>query len=37
VSHDRDTMPAHFARFAQTQSSPGLIIVEQDLGIGPAN
>ena len=29
VSHDRQTMPAHFARFVQTQSSPGLIVVEQ--------
>ncbi len=29
-------MPAHFARFVQIQPSPGLIIVEQDLGIGVA-
>lgn len=36
VSHDRKTMPGHFARFRQTQSSPGLIIVSQDLDIGAA-
>jgi hypothetical protein len=29
-------MPSHFARFVQIQPSPGLIIVEQDLGIGVA-
>ena len=34
VSHDRRTMPAHFARFLGTYLSPGLIIVDQDLGIG---
>jgi hypothetical protein len=31
VSHDRRTMPAHFARFLRGRSSPGLIIVPQDL------
>src|SRR5580693_1835082 len=36
VSHDRQTMPAHFVRFIQIQPSPGLLIVEQDLGIGVA-
>jgi len=36
VSHDRKTMPAHFRAFLQHQSSPGLIIVPQDLEIGPA-
>ena len=36
VSHDRKTMPVHFARFRETKSSPGLIIVSQDLDIGPA-
>jgi len=35
VSHDRKTMPAHFARFLNSHSSPGLIIVAQDLDIGP--
>ena len=34
VSHDRSTMPAEFARFTSTRSSPGLIIVDQDLDIG---
>jgi hypothetical protein len=33
VSHDRKTMPAHFARFVQGHSSPGLIVVEQNLDI----
>lgn len=36
VSHDRRTMPACFARFVQTQSSPGLIVVSQELDIGAA-
>jgi Domain of unknown function (DUF5615) len=36
ISHDRKTMPAHFARFLDSQSSPGLIIVAQDLDIGLA-
>ena len=36
ISHDRKTMPAHFARFLDSRSSPGLIIVPQDLDIGLA-
>jgi len=36
VSHDRSTMPGHFMRFQETRSSPGLIIVSQDLDIGAA-
>jgi len=36
VSHDRKTMPAHFARFLIGRSSPGLIIVPQDVEIGDA-
>jgi hypothetical protein len=36
LSHDRKTMPAHLARFLQTHSSPGVIIVSQDLDIGAA-
>ena len=36
ISHDRKTMPAHFARFLDGRSSPGLIIVPQDLDIGLA-
>src|SRR5439155_6015370 len=34
ISHDRRTMPAHFARFLETHASPGLILVPQDLDIG---
>jgi hypothetical protein len=34
VSHDRSTMPAHFAQFLTTRPNPGLIIVDQDLDIG---
>jgi hypothetical protein len=29
-------MPAHFERFIQDRSSPGLIVVEQGLNIGAA-
>ena len=36
VSHDRKTMPAHFARFLKQGSSPGVIIVSQDLDLGAA-
>ena len=36
VSHDRKTMPGHFARFLEDRPSPGLIIVSQDLDIGSA-
>jgi hypothetical protein len=36
VSHDRRTMPGHFMRFRETRSSPGLIIVPQDLDVGAA-
>jgi hypothetical protein len=36
ISHDRRTMPAHFARFREERSSPGLIIVSQNLDIGAA-
>src|SRR5450432_3238945 len=34
ISHDRKTMPAHFAQFLE--SSPGVLIVSQDLDIGAA-
>jgi hypothetical protein len=34
VSHDRQTMPGHFKRFIEIQSSPGLVIVSQGLDIG---
>lgn len=36
VSHDRRTMPAQMVRFVEHCSSPGLIIVKQDLDIGAA-
>jgi len=36
VSHDRRTMLKHFAHFIKHQSSPGLIIVSQDLDVGQA-
>ena len=36
VSHDRQTMPGHFRRFIETQASPGLVIVSQELDIGRA-
>jgi hypothetical protein len=36
VSHDRKTMPSHFARFIIDRTSPGLIIVPQVLDIGEA-
>ncbi len=36
VSHDRKTMPKHLAQFLSDRSSPGVIIVAQDLDIGDA-
>jgi predicted nuclease of predicted toxin-antitoxin system len=36
VSHDRNTMIAHFSRFTRSQESPGLIIVRQRLPVGDA-
>ena len=36
VSHDRKSMVRHFARFIASQTSPGLIIVSQELEIGIA-
>jgi hypothetical protein len=36
VSHDRGTLPAHFARFTESQSSPGLILVSQEIDIATA-
>ena len=36
VSHDRNTMPGHLAKFIGSSSSPGLIIVSQELDIGAA-
>ena len=34
ISHDRSTMLSCFFDFIQRESSPGLILVPQDLGIG---
>lgn len=36
LSHDRRTMPLHFANFVATQLSAGVIIVSQDLPIRQA-
>lgn len=36
VSHDRRSMPGQFARFIETQSSPGLIVVSQELDLAAA-
>jgi len=36
VSHDRQTMPWHFAQFIKQQSSPGLLIVSQHLPVSQA-
>ncbi len=36
ISHDRKTIPRHLARFLESRSSPGVIIVSQDLDIGAA-
>ena len=33
VSHDRRTMPIHFAKFIETQISPGAFLVSQDAEI----
>ena len=35
-SHDRKTMPGHFAKFIERRSSPGVIIVSQQHDIGAA-
>jgi len=36
VSHDRKTMPIHFTRFLEGRTSPGVLIVPQELEIGAA-
>ena len=33
VTHDAKTMPGHFARFIQTATSPGVLLVPQHLPI----
>ena len=34
VTHDRNTMPAHFHHFILRQSSPGIIVVPQRMRVG---
>ena len=36
VSHDRETMPAHFSRFIEGTTSAGLLIVSQKLDVREA-
>lgn len=36
VSHDRKTMPGHFAEFISTHVSPGLLIMSQRLDVRTA-
>jgi predicted nuclease of predicted toxin-antitoxin system len=36
VSHDLKTMPQHFAEFIERRSSPGVIIIRQDVAIRDA-
>ncbi len=36
LTHDRTTMPGYFAELLQVRSSPGVLIVTQDLDIGTA-
>lgn len=36
VSHDRQTMPQHFAEFIERRTSPGLLIVPQYLPVSAA-
>lgn len=33
VSHDYNTMPVHFREFVRTQSSPGVLLIRQDLPV----
>lgn len=36
VSHDKRTLPQHFAEFIERQPSPGVVIVPQSLAIAAA-
>jgi predicted nuclease of predicted toxin-antitoxin system len=36
LTHDRNTMPRHFTALLRVRSSPGVLIVAQDLDIGAA-
>ena len=33
ITHDRKTMPSHFADFITTETSPGLLIIPQHLSV----
>jgi hypothetical protein len=36
VSHDLKTLPAHFGKFIERRSSPGVIIIRQEVAIRDA-
>ncbi len=36
ISHDQNTMPHHFGKILATRSSPGVIIIPQDVPVGVA-
>lgn len=36
LSHDAETMPAHFGRLVQDSTSAGLVIIQQKLGLRQA-
>ena len=36
VSHDFQTMPRHFRSFTERRSSPGVLLISQDLPVGKA-
>lgn len=36
VTHDRRTMPRHFAEFIVRQASPGLLVIPQSLAVASA-
>jgi hypothetical protein len=36
ITHDRRTMPFHFAEFILKHDSPGVVIVPQQISVGPA-
>jgi hypothetical protein len=36
VTHDRKTMPRHFAEFIDREASPGLLVIPQSLSVAAA-
>jgi hypothetical protein len=36
VTHDKRTMPGHFAEFIEQQDSPGVFVVPQDMAVAAA-